>query len=191
MTTSIPERPPTRTPHDDRCPHCNAPLEEDQEWCLECGAARTLIHRPPDWRIPLAIVGGTAAVAVLIFVLVISNLGGGGGSAGAAAAGVTVSAHNAPARGSFPGWPQGLGGWTVAVFRSRDRAAAYARARKAATNGIQVGVLDSSLHPGLHPGRWIVWSGRYPTKSRASAAATQLLSLGQAHARPLLVGRPT
>jgi hypothetical protein len=191
MTATNAEHRSPRTPHDDRCSQCDAELEEDQEWCVECGAARTLIHRPPDWRIPLAIVGGTAAVAVLVFVLVLSNLSGGGSPADAATAGVTVAARNAAQPGSFPGWPQGLGGWTVALFKSHDRASAYSRARTTSANGIQVGVLNTSLHPTLHPGRWIVWSGRYPTKAQASAAAAQLLSLGQAHAHPLLVGRPT
>jgi hypothetical protein len=190
MTATIAEHDPPRTQHDDHCARCGAGLEEDQEWCLECGAARTLIHRPPDWRVPLAIVGGTVAVAILVFVLVLSSLSG-GGSTNAVNAGVTVPAHNAAMPGSFPGWPQGLGGWTVALFRSHDRASTYARARKASANGVQVGVLDTSLHPALHPGRWVVWSGRYPTRSQARAAATQLRSLGQAHAHPLLIGRPT
>ena len=51
-------------------------------------------------------------------------------------------------------------------------------------------MLDSTLHPALSPGRWVVFSGRYPTQSQALAAAEQLRSLGQPHARPLLVGRP-
>jgi hypothetical protein len=51
-------------------------------------------------------------------------------------------------------------------------------------------VLDSTLHPALRPGRWVVFSGRYPTKSQALGVAAQLRSLGQPHARPLLVGRP-
>ena len=49
----------------ERCAACGSPVEGDQEWCLECGAARTLIHRAPDWRIPVAIV---LAVAVLVIV---------------------------------------------------------------------------------------------------------------------------
>jgi hypothetical protein len=189
MTPTLTEHhSPTQT-LDDRCSHCGAELQDDQEWCLECGASRTLIHRPPDWRIPLAIIGGTVAVAVLVFVLVLSNAGG-SGRMDVATAAATVVTHNSPAPGAVPGWPQGLGGWTVALSKSRNRATAFTRARRIAANGVQVGVLDSSLHPVLHPGRWIVFSGRYPTKSGAKAAAAQLISLGHAHAHALLVGRP-
>jgi hypothetical protein len=41
---------------DERCGSCDAPLAADQEWCLECGAARTALRRPPNWRIPVAVV---------------------------------------------------------------------------------------------------------------------------------------
>jgi hypothetical protein len=47
------------------CPRCGAPLHHDQEWCLECGAARVTVRRAPSWRIPVAIV---AAVALLVLV---------------------------------------------------------------------------------------------------------------------------
>lgn len=43
----------------------------DQEWCLECGAARTLLRSPPDWRIPAAIV---ASVVVLVVIAVLIAL---------------------------------------------------------------------------------------------------------------------
>ena len=39
------------------------PSRDDQEWCFQCGAARTVIHRPPDWRIPAAVV---ATVVLLV-----------------------------------------------------------------------------------------------------------------------------
>lgn len=38
------------------CPRCGSALREDQSWCLECGlAARTRIHPPPSWRLPIAL----------------------------------------------------------------------------------------------------------------------------------------
>jgi hypothetical protein len=176
-----------RDPHEDRCSHCGAALDSDQEWCVDCGSARTLIHSAPDWRVGLAIVGGVIVVAVVVFVLVLSSVSSSGGGPSLAA---TVATHNVPAPGSIPGWPVGLGGWTVSVTRTRTRAGAFARARRIAADGVQVGVLDSSLHPALPPGHWVVFSGRYPTQSQALAAATQLRNLGQLRARPLLVGRP-
>lgn len=40
------------------CPRCGSPLADDQSWCLECGlAARTRIHPPPSWRLPIALTG--------------------------------------------------------------------------------------------------------------------------------------
>jgi hypothetical protein len=178
---------------EDRCSHCGAELMEEQEWCHDCGAARTLIHRPPDWRIGIAIVGIVAALAVLVFVLVLSNASSSSSSpsqARAAAAATTVAARRQPGTGAVTGWPVGLGGWTVSLATTSSRGAADARARAIATDGVQVGVLDSTLHPALKPGRWVVFSNRYPTKARAQAAAAQLVSLGQAHAHALLVGRP-
>jgi hypothetical protein len=53
----------------DTCRNCGGNLGEGQEWCLECGAARTFLPHPPDWRIPVAIVVlvlGLAAAALLI-----------------------------------------------------------------------------------------------------------------------------
>jgi hypothetical protein len=52
------------------CNACGAPLARDQEWCLECGAARTSLTSPPDWRIALAVV--IAVVVVVVVVLLIA-----------------------------------------------------------------------------------------------------------------------
>jgi hypothetical protein len=46
---------------EDRCLSCGRELRGDQEWCLECGAARTVLRTAPDWRLTVAI-----TVAVLI-----------------------------------------------------------------------------------------------------------------------------
>ena len=51
-----------------RCAACGAVLEPDQEWCLECGAARTTLQKPPDWRVAAAI------IAVVIVVVVVAVL---------------------------------------------------------------------------------------------------------------------
>lgn len=38
------------------CPRCGQALRSDQAWCLECGlAARTRVHPPPNWRLPIAL----------------------------------------------------------------------------------------------------------------------------------------
>lgn len=61
------EQPPAQA---ERCAACGAGLARDQEWCVECGAARTQIPPPPDWRIGAAIVLAMIAVAVLVVVIV-------------------------------------------------------------------------------------------------------------------------
>src|ERR1700739_1357522 len=61
-------------PATDSCAHCGMPLGDDQEWCLESGASRTLIHRPPDCRIPLAIIAVVVVLVIGAFVLVIERL---------------------------------------------------------------------------------------------------------------------
>ena len=60
--SATPSAPPSAQ---ERCGACGATVAEDQEWCLECGAARTQLRRPPDWRIPVTIV----AVVILLVVL--------------------------------------------------------------------------------------------------------------------------
>jgi hypothetical protein len=58
-----------------RCAACGVRLEPDQEWCLECGAARTVLHRPPDWRVPVAVgavVVGLVVIAALVALVSLS-----------------------------------------------------------------------------------------------------------------------
>lgn len=54
----------------ERCPACGAAMAADQEWCLECGVARTAIETPPDWRLGVAIMLAVVAIVVLITVIV-------------------------------------------------------------------------------------------------------------------------
>jgi predicted amidophosphoribosyltransferase len=60
---------------DGRCAACGAALESDQEWCIQCGAARTHLHRPPDWRAPatvIAVVIGVFVIAALVALVSLS-----------------------------------------------------------------------------------------------------------------------
>ncbi len=46
------------------CPRCGNALRHDQAWCLECGlAARTRVHPPPSWRLP--VIATLVALALL------------------------------------------------------------------------------------------------------------------------------
>jgi predicted amidophosphoribosyltransferase len=48
-----------------RCAGCGSPLEQDQEWCVECGTARTELRPPPSWRAPVAVVAVVVAIVVI------------------------------------------------------------------------------------------------------------------------------
>lgn len=59
------------------CPRCGTSLREDQDWCLNCGAAATSrIAAPAGWRAPLAVVAAVLALAfagLLIAFLAVSD----------------------------------------------------------------------------------------------------------------------
>jgi hypothetical protein len=44
-------------------------MEPDQEWCLECGAARTNLCGPPSWWIAIAIVAAVLVSVVIVIAL--------------------------------------------------------------------------------------------------------------------------
>jgi hypothetical protein len=66
-------RPSPPTPGTFLCPRCGNALHGEQNWCLECGlAARTRVHPPPSWRLPviltciaLALLAAGIAVALV------------------------------------------------------------------------------------------------------------------------------
>jgi|SRR5580704_5098572 hypothetical protein len=207
MTTTEPAADARPREDDTLCAQCGAELADDQEWCLECGGARTLIHRGPDWRLPLAVIATVVALAIggfVVAVITISNDSGNPAPAPTIHSRVTAT-NSTNASGATPGtsattaagspsnigaWGTGLPGWTVVLAAEHTRAAAYRVAERVAARGIDVGVLDSSQHPSLKPGYWVVFSGRYPTQAGAQSASAQLVSLGQSYAHPRLVGRP-
>lgn len=43
---------------------------------MECGAARTLIHGAPDWRVPVAVVGGVIVLVLAAFLIALTNMSG-------------------------------------------------------------------------------------------------------------------
>ena len=59
---------------DERCAACGQPVAPDQEWCLECGAARTLLRRSPGWRIPAALAAILAAAVIAGLVVAVLSL---------------------------------------------------------------------------------------------------------------------
>jgi hypothetical protein len=59
-----------------RCDRCDGPMADDQEWCFRCGGARTVIHRPPDWRIPVAVIAAVVLLVLAAFAIALINLAG-------------------------------------------------------------------------------------------------------------------
>ena len=169
------------------CSLCGRPLAPDQEWCLECGAARTVIARPPDWRIPVLVATLTVLVIVGVLALVLSQLGSGAGRL------QVIGAGPAPARSTptLAGWPPGLDGYTVILAQAPSQAAARRRGEALLAHLSGVGVLDTAQHPEMKPpGVWEVFHGRYPSYAAALAAAGRLTRRGQPDAHPSLVQHP-
>ncbi len=174
------------------CHHCGAPLERDQEWCLECGTARTVLHHAPDWRVPVAVVATVVALVAAGFAIALIGLSNDANKTAAAenvtasTQTVTTAAATAPAP-QIRTWPVGLPGWTIVLATAHTRVAAVSRAKSLAPGYGQVGVLDSSLHPALPKGQWLVFYKSYPTQALAQAAAA---NLGQQPSQVVLVARP-
>jgi hypothetical protein len=71
-------------------------------------------------------------------------------------------------------WPSGRRGYTVilvSIAESAGREAAVRQAREASRRGLAgTGVLLSTEHSSLHPGYWVVFTGKYGSQARAQAA---------------------
>lgn len=80
------------------CPRCGSRLREDQSWCLECGlAARTRVHPPPSWRLPVILTCVLLALVAAGIAIGLAALLDTGSHATPAATTVTVPAATAPA----------------------------------------------------------------------------------------------
>jgi SPOR domain len=100
-----------------------------------------------------------------------------------ASAPTTTSPATGGAAGRARGvWPVGSTAWTVVLAtltrHGHPRAAAERIARSAHAPGLVAHVLDSSHHPRLRPGLWIVFAGRFTTRARALRAARRLQAAG-------------
>jgi hypothetical protein len=67
--------PPEQQPTGRQCPRCGAPMTDDQEWCLTCGAAvGTRIVSAPGWRTPIILTGVIVVVAAVAVAIAIVQL---------------------------------------------------------------------------------------------------------------------
>ncbi len=176
MSTTL-ESPRSERSDADACRHCGAALGPDHDWCLECGAARTEVRRAPDWRIAAATVAVIVALVLAGFAVALINVStrADRAAAASAAAASTTPTTTRPVRSTpFPGWGIGRPGYTVALSSGPTYAAALAAAERFKAKGLDVGILDSSMHPAMPPGQWIVFSGKYATRAAAQERATAL-----------------
>ena len=84
------------------------------------------------------------------------------------------------------GWPHNTSGWTVELGIELTEAAAASLAVRARRDGILAGVLATSDHANLTPGRWMVFAGLYETRDLSRRAARRA-QLKFDHARPVYV----
>ncbi len=155
---------------EEACPRCGAPLGWRQEYCVECGHHHVPRRKRAHWVWPVSVAALVAA----------------GGAAAAIAAGANDSESStivaltplrslplpAAPTGKLVRWPR-RNGYTIvlaAIPSTGGATAARTRALAAAAAGVpEVGVLDSSRFSSLHPGYWIVFSGRYRSLDDALA----------------------
>jgi SPOR domain len=79
-----------------RCPRCGAGMTDQQEWCLNCGAAvGTRVVAAPGWRTPIAIAGVILALAAIAVAVAIVQLADDTGEV----------AQNPPAAAATPAQP--------------------------------------------------------------------------------------
>jgi hypothetical protein len=162
-------------------------MEPGQEWCLECGAARTVIARPPDWRVPALVIGVVVLLIAGGFAYALTQLGSHAGKITVVSAAPPKTAH-APRLGA---WQPGLAGYTVVLATERSQSAADRAATALAAHVSDVGVLATSQHPQMFQHNvWDVFAGHYPSYAAARAAASQAAHHGQPGAKPALVQRP-
>jgi septal ring-binding cell division protein DamX len=194
-----PEKPEETTP-ERQCPRCGAGLRPEQEWCLNCGAGiGARVASPHGWRWPVALVGGLLALTLVAFVLALVELAGDAETVAQPTPTPPAAATPAPTSTAAPStttdpsqippasggtattpevsdWPAGKTGYTVVLESSASRAAADARAKDLAAQGIPVGVLDTSGYASLTKDRYVVFSGQYTTRSEARVALKGLTS---------------
>jgi SPOR domain len=67
--------PEQQQPTGRQCPRCGAPMTDDQEWCLACGAAvGTRVVSAPGWRTPIILTGVIVVVAAVAVAIAIVQL---------------------------------------------------------------------------------------------------------------------
>ena len=98
----------------------------------------------------------------------------GGGGAAAPTSGSTKQASNTTVKGD---WPPGKEGWTVQLQRlAKDDPTKITAAKQDAKDkgAPDVGLIDTDEFESLPPGNYIVYSGQFDSKEKATAALSKL-----------------
>ncbi len=105
----------------------------------------------------------------------------------------TTTAAPPPTANGRTLWPAGVSGWTIVLGSypaTAGESPALANAARAARSGLpDVGVLDSSNYASLHPGYYVVFTGRYGSEAAAQAALHIVSASGFGGAYPREVAR--
>jgi hypothetical protein len=99
---------------------------------------------------------------------------GGAASGGAAGTGTAQQASNTTVKGD---WPADKEGWTVQLQQlAKDDPSKILSAKQGAKDkgAPDVGLIDTDSFDGLPPGNYIVYSGQFDTKAKATAALSKL-----------------
>ena len=76
--------------------------------------------------------------------------------------------------GRLVSWPLGKNGWTIVLVsldQRRGLQAAREKAQEALAHGLpNVGIIDSSRFPSLHPGYYVIFTGIYASEEEATGA---------------------
>ena len=200
--TAVQTPPPPAADTTGKCPDCGSAAEPDQAFCLECG--RRIGHdyrRPPNWRIPVALVallviavGAAAGYGITQLtnedegpdqITVRADRPAGADQADPGeqptAAAPTPAPAQPPAEGEAapqPGqptsWPEGEEAYTVVLLTTKSKETADATASKAAQGGLDAGVLKSGDYKRFEPGLYVVFAGQYDDIDTASSKAQEL-----------------
>lgn len=159
------------------CPRCGEGVAAGQEYCLECGLRLPGVTRlgpvPADPRrlaLPL-VLAALVAVGGAAIAITLTRDAATATPIFTATGGSEIVPSTTVAAAALAEWPPEKSGWTnilVSVPKVEGRDAAVARAEQARRRGLrEVGVLDSSTYPSLHPGYWVVFSGFFVSEPEA------------------------
>jgi hypothetical protein len=169
------------------CPSCRSPLTGDEIYCLQCGTRLVPEPEPrPSWTVPAAIVVAIALLAVGGVVFALERVESDAEREATKPATIFEGAGR-PGSETKPTdvatWPAETSAYTVVLATTPDEVEARAQATAAVGSGVPAGVLDSDRYPTLEAGEWMLFTGRFDTRSQAVKEAARYAATGFPNAR--------